>query len=114
MYSDAGDEASESRGLVEKQLLSVGEFADAIGVGETMAKRLLQEGSVLSVRVGDRRLVPAAAVKDYVDQLVAKAQAMHANREPIAVKRRSGETEAAGSMLLLEECGVHLIDADSE
>lgn len=85
MYSDAGGEASESRGPVEKQLLSVGEFADAIGVGETTAKRLLQEGRVLSVRVGDRRLVPATAVNDYVARLVAEAQAVNADQQPLAV-----------------------------
>jgi excisionase family DNA binding protein len=60
---------------VEKQLLSVREFATAIGVGESLAKKLVREGTVLSVRIGDRRLIPSQAVRTDVERLVAEAQA---------------------------------------
>jgi excisionase family DNA binding protein len=58
---------------VEKQLLSVREFADAIGVGESLAKKLVREQRIVSVTIGDRRLIPASAVRAYVDGLVAEA-----------------------------------------
>jgi excisionase family DNA binding protein len=54
--------------------LSIPEFCQTVGLGETMAKRLIREGQVLSVKVGDRRLVPTTAVREYVARLVAEAQ----------------------------------------
>jgi excisionase family DNA binding protein len=59
---------------MDKQLLSLREFCEVTGVGETTAKKLLRERVVLSVKVGDRRLIPAQAVKDYVERLVGEAQ----------------------------------------
>lgn len=59
---------------MDKTLLSMDEFAAMIGVGEWTAKKLIREGAVLSVKIGDRRLVPVSAVKAYVDRLVAEAQ----------------------------------------
>ena len=58
---------------MEKQLLSVLEFAHVIGVGETAAKKLIREKTVLSVKVGDRRLIPTQAVQEYVDRLIVNA-----------------------------------------
>jgi len=57
-----------------KELLSVAEFAEAISVSERNAKKLIAAGTVLSVKIGDRRLVPATAMRAYVEQLVAEAQ----------------------------------------
>ncbi len=59
---------------MEKQLLNIREFCEATGLGETTAKRLLREKAVLSVKVGDRRLIPAQAVRAYVDRLVSEAE----------------------------------------
>jgi excisionase family DNA binding protein len=58
---------------MEKQLLSIPEFCETVGLGETMAKRLIREGQVLTVKVGDRRLVPVTAVRDFVTRLVTEA-----------------------------------------
>lgn len=60
--------------MTTKELLSVGEFAETISVSERNAKKLIAAGTVLSVKIGDRRLIPAAAVRAYVDQLVAEAK----------------------------------------
>jgi excisionase family DNA binding protein len=60
---------------MEKQLLSIPEFCEVTGIGETLTKRLIRERRILSVRVGDRRLIPAQAVREYVGQLMAEAAA---------------------------------------
>lgn len=60
---------------MDKQLLSIKEFAEAVSIGESLAKKLIREGTVLSVHIGDRRLVPASAVQEYVDSLIAEAEA---------------------------------------
>lgn len=59
---------------MDKQLLSILEFAESIGVSERFAKILVQRGAVTSVKIGSRRLVPASAVRDYVASLIAEAQ----------------------------------------
>lgn len=59
---------------MDKLLLSVPEFCQVTGIGPTLGKRLVREGAVISVKIGDRRLIPATAARDYVDQLVANAQ----------------------------------------
>jgi excisionase family DNA binding protein len=60
---------------VDKQLLNIREFAEVVGIGETLAKRLIHDGTVLSVHIGDRRLVPAKAVETYVQRLIDDAEA---------------------------------------
>lgn len=60
---------------MEKQLLSIPEFCEVTGLGETLAKKLIREQRILSVKVGDRRLIPAQAVRDYVQGLIAEASA---------------------------------------
>lgn len=58
---------------MDRQLLSIREFADVIGVGESLAKKLVREQRIVSVTIGDRRLIPASAVMAYVDELVGAA-----------------------------------------
>lgn len=58
---------------MEKQLLNIREFCEVTGIGETMAKRLIREHAIVSVKVGDRRLVPAESVKAFVDRLIEDA-----------------------------------------
>lgn len=58
---------------MEKLLLSVTEFGQAIGVGPTLAKKLVREGAVVSVKIGDRRLIPVAEVTAYVGRIMAEA-----------------------------------------
>jgi hypothetical protein len=45
------------------------------GIKDTLGKKLIREGRVLSVRIGDRRLIPTSAVRAYVDSLIAEAAA---------------------------------------
>ena len=62
---------------MEKTLLSVDEFCATIGVRQSTAKKLIREGKVLSVKIGDRRLIPVSAVRQFVDELVAQAAAIN-------------------------------------
>ena len=63
---------------MEKALLSIPEFCHVTGVRETKAKELLRNGVVLSVRIGDRRLIPVDAVRTYVARLISEASAERA------------------------------------
>ena len=58
---------------MEKLLLSLPEFCTATGIGPTLGKRLIREGRVVSVLIGDRRLIPVAEARAYVERLVAEA-----------------------------------------
>lgn len=60
---------------MEQLLLSVNEFAAAVGIGEFLAKKLIRENQVVSVKIGDRRLVPAGEARAFVDRLIAEATA---------------------------------------
>lgn len=48
-----------------ERLLSVDEAAELLGIGRTLAYGLIQGGSIRSVKVGRRRLLPASAVRAY-------------------------------------------------
>ena len=54
-------------------LKSVSEAGQRLGVKDTTVKKLIREGKLLSVKIGDRRLVPSSAIDAYIDRLVADA-----------------------------------------
>jgi excisionase family DNA binding protein len=54
---------------VDKRCLSVDETATAVGLGRTKIYELINEGKLKSVKVGRRRLVPAAAVDEFLENL---------------------------------------------
>lgn len=54
---------------VDKRCLSVDETATAVGLGRTKIYELINEGKLKSVKVGRRRLVPAAAVDEFLETL---------------------------------------------
>jgi excisionase family DNA binding protein len=58
---------------MEKLLLSITDFCDATSLGPTMVKTLIRQGRIPSVKIGDRRLIPAQAARDYVSRLLAEA-----------------------------------------
>lgn len=58
---------------IERVLFTINDVSDALGIGRTLAWRLVRGGALPSVRIGKRRLVPAAAVKDYVARLAREA-----------------------------------------
>jgi excisionase family DNA binding protein len=53
----------------DRLLLPVSEAGAVLGVGRTMAWRLVQSGELASVRIGKRRLVPRAELEAYVQRL---------------------------------------------
>jgi excisionase family DNA binding protein len=53
------------------RLLSVDEAASMLGIGRTATYGELQAGRLRSVKVGRRRLVPAAAIPEYITDRVA-------------------------------------------
>ena len=60
-----------------KLLMSVREFAGAVGVGESTAKLLVRDKAIESVTIGGRRLVPTDAVVEYVKNLRATARSIN-------------------------------------
>jgi len=55
-------------------LLSIPEAGKRLGVKDSSIKKLIREGQLLSVKIGDRRLVPLTAIDDYVRSLVLAAR----------------------------------------
>lgn len=55
---------------MDKLLLSIPELADRLGIGTSMAKKLIREGDILSVKIGDRRLIPESVLTEYIADLV--------------------------------------------
>lgn len=49
--------------------LSVPEFARAVGIGRTLAFRLIREGVIRSVKIGRRRVVPASEQDAFLARL---------------------------------------------
>jgi excisionase family DNA binding protein len=55
-------------------LKSVAEAGQVLGVRGTTIKKLIREGKLLSVKIGDRRLIPTSAIRAYIDRLVHEAE----------------------------------------
>lgn len=52
-----------------KLLLSVEEAADTLSIGRTTMYALIKEGSVKTVQIGNRRVVPFGSLETYVAEL---------------------------------------------
>ena len=50
--------------MERKLAYSIAEAAQALGIGRTLAMKLVREGQLRSIKVGRRRLVPAAALEE--------------------------------------------------
>jgi len=50
--------------MERKLAYSIPEAAQALGIGRTLAIKLVQSGQLRSIKVGRRRLVPAAALEE--------------------------------------------------
>jgi excisionase family DNA binding protein len=61
---------------MEKLGYSVEQAADAVGIGRTEMYARLATGEIESVKVGRRRIVPADALREWLDQLRATAKAV--------------------------------------
>ncbi len=53
-------------------LLGVPDARRVLGIGSTCMNELLRDGTVRSVMIGRRRLIPVSALQDYVGQLLAE------------------------------------------
>jgi excisionase family DNA binding protein len=60
---------------VERELLSVAEACEVLGLGEWTVKQLIRSRTLTSVKIRDRRLVPRQAIREYVDRLLSEARA---------------------------------------
>jgi excisionase family DNA binding protein len=56
----------------ERVLLTVEEAAERLGIGRSMAFRLIRDGEIGSVQIGRLRRIPASAVNEYAVRLVAR------------------------------------------
>jgi len=50
--------------MERKLAYSIPEAAQALGIGRTLTIKLVQSGQLRSIKVGRRRLVPAAALEE--------------------------------------------------
>jgi excisionase family DNA binding protein len=62
-------------GHVERELLSVAEACEVLGLGEWTVKQLIRSGALASVKIRDRRLIPRQAIREYIERLLAEARA---------------------------------------
>ena len=60
--------------MAEPLLLTVDSACERLQVGRSLMYALLLQGAVRSVKVGRRRLIPVAALEEYVTELI-KGQA---------------------------------------
>lgn len=59
--------------MTEPMLYSVAQTAEATGLGRTKVYELMASGQLTAVKVGNRRLIPAGALREFVDGLVSAA-----------------------------------------
>jgi excisionase family DNA binding protein len=60
---------------VDRLLMSPEEAAELLRVGRSTVYDLMRSRRLVSIKIGRRRLVPAAAVTAYIDGLVAEGAA---------------------------------------
>lgn len=58
---------------VNRKLYRVEEAAQLLGVGRTRVFDLIKLGELRSVKIGGSRRIPAAALDEYVERLLASA-----------------------------------------
>ena len=62
---------------MERILLRVPEAAESAGISRSLAYELIAEGRMPSVRVGRSIRVPAEALREWVNELLADREAEH-------------------------------------
>lgn len=65
------DEGTVSPNLEQPLVLSVEQAAAVLGIGRTTTFGEIQSGRLRSIKVGARRLIPRAAIVDWVDDRLA-------------------------------------------
>ena len=54
--------------MEQKRVYSIREAAQALGIGRTLAIKLVRSGQLRSIKLGRRRVVPAAALEELLQQ----------------------------------------------
>lgn len=70
---EGGDEATAAPTLVERDLYPVPEAAVRLGISTRTAWELVWSGELSTVWIGQRRLVPASVIAEYVRKLTEAA-----------------------------------------
>ncbi|MCX6020331.1 MAG: excisionase family DNA-binding protein [Chloroflexi bacterium] len=58
---------------MEKLLIEEPEAIEALGIGKTLFRQIVDRGEITSVRVGRRKLFPATSLRNYVERLQGEA-----------------------------------------
>jgi excisionase family DNA binding protein len=75
--SEAEPPPAPVRQMPERVLLTVEEAAERLGIGRTLAFRLVKTGQLESVQISRLRRVPASAVREFAENLVTDAAAQN-------------------------------------
>ncbi|KPM52729.1 hypothetical protein ACG83_24960 [Frankia sp. R43] len=59
---------------MEKLLLTTDEAAETLGIGRSTLYDLIRSGKLRTVKIGRRRLVPAAALADAINTLLEESE----------------------------------------
>lgn len=60
---------------MDRAFLNVDEVAEVIGLGRSKTYQLIAEGAIPSVHIGKSRRVPASALRQWIDERTAEAEA---------------------------------------
>ena len=77
-------------------LNSINDTCTLLGVGRNTVYNLIGAGKLLSVKVGDRRLIPQASIENFVQQLADEAA--KAQPETPAAQRHTDDSEQVAAM----------------
>ncbi len=58
---------NQSESQVPKLAYSVKEFGQAVGIGRSLAYQLVRSGKIKVRQVGDRLIIPASAVMEFLE-----------------------------------------------
>ncbi len=67
---------------MEKLLLREWEARQAVGLGKTKFNELLSSGAIRSFKVGRARVIPTAAIREWIDSQLADGGEQHAAGAP--------------------------------
>jgi excisionase family DNA binding protein len=70
MHDEHLDQTTGQQSIPQvKLLVTIREAAFALSLGRTYLYRLLATGQIFSIKLGARRLIPVAALQEFVDRL---------------------------------------------
>ncbi len=60
-------------GVFDKRVYTVPEAADVLGIKSTTMYKLIREGQIRSLKIGSLRRIPAEAIDEFIQEMLAKA-----------------------------------------